>query len=522
MRRRVSTALGVFALAVGLVAAGAWSTGRPSTPAAAAKGPPTGGTITETVTGGQWPTLDPATDSQDAADSEYFNLIYGELFQAGPHGKLVPDLASGYRYADNGLQLDVTIRQGATFSDGTPYTAADVAWSINRDLGSPLAQIDFLNFDVVKLPVTSSGDTVTLDLKSKDSALISAFIISAPNWTVDQAALNRMGVTSYGQKPVGAGPFKVASNSASTRLDLVKNSSYWQKGRPYLSGMDIVSVGEDNSALAAMQSGTAQVAMFFSSIPLVRQVQRSKQFKVIVPPSTFYQFVSFNETKPPFNNVLAREAVIYATNPKVLVNKLYSNFYPVVQGPTAPGEKFFYGPDVPGYMKYDLKKAKALVKRLGGLTVDLATTSNNEYWQTEAEALSSQWGAAGINTHIILNTLQETLIQLNANSWQALDSNWGGFDPGLAMPYYFSSSGGASGIHSAKLDGMLNQALGASSSSVRAGLYKQIGEFMAKNAMADFLYDKPFLWLTTTNVGWIPRHAPTYGEIFWQDVYLTK
>jgi peptide/nickel transport system substrate-binding protein len=281
-------------------------------------------------------------------------------------------------------------------------------------------------------------------------------------------------------------------------------------------------LGEDNSALAAMQSGTAQVAMFFSSIPLVRQVQRTKQFDVVVPPSTFYQFVSLNETKPPFNSILAREAVIYATNPKVLVSKLYSNFYPVVEGPTAPGEKFFYGPRVPGYLPYDLAKAKALVKRLGGLTVDLATTSNSEYWLTEAEALASQWGAAGIKTHIVLNTLQETLLQLSSGNWQALDSNWGGLDPGLALPYYFSSTGGATGIHSPELDAMMNEALAAPTSAARASLYKQIGEFMAKNAMADFLYDKPFLWLTGKNVGWIPEHAPTYGEIFWQDVYLTR
>jgi peptide/nickel transport system substrate-binding protein len=522
MRSRVSSVLFVLVLAAGMVAAGGWAAGQATRPASPAKGPSSGGTITETVTGGQWPTLDPATDSQDAADAEYFNLIYGELFQAGPKGKLVPDLATGYRYTDGDLQLDITIRPGATFSDGTPYTAADVAWSINRDLTSPMAQIDFPNFDVVSLPITSSGNTVTLNLKSKDLALISAFITSAPNWTVDQAALNRMGGTAYGQMPVGAGPFKVTSNSASSKLDLVKNTSYWQAGHPLLSGMNILSVGEDNSSLAAMQSGTSQVAMFFSSIPLVRQVQRSKEFDVIVPPSTFYQFVSLNETKPPFNNIMAREALIYATNAKVLVNKLYSNFYPVVEGPTAPGELFFYGPDVPGYMTYDLAKAKALVKKLGGLNVDLATTSNNEYWLTEAEALSSEWGAAGIKTHIILNTLQETLLQLSSNQWQALDSNWGGFDPGLAMPYYFSSTGGATGIHSPKLDAMLNEALAAPTASARASLYKQIGEFMAKNAMADFLYDKPFLWLTTKNVGWIPKYGPTYGEIFWQDVYLTK
>jgi peptide/nickel transport system substrate-binding protein len=172
-------------------------------------------------------------------------------------------------------------------------------------------------------------------------------------------------------------------------------------------------------------------------------------------------------------------------------------------------------------LDYDLAKAKALVKQLGGLSFDLATTSNSSYWSTEATVLKEQWAAAGINAKIVLNNLTETLQQLGSNDWQSLDSNWGGYtDPGLALPYYFSSSGGATGIHSAALDNLMNEAISSFNSETRAKLYKEIGEMMAKNADAVFLYDKPFLLLAAKNIGWLPTEAKNYGEILWQDVYL--
>ncbi|MBO0692189.1 MAG: ABC transporter substrate-binding protein [Acidimicrobiaceae bacterium] len=488
-----------------------------------AAGPKAGGKITESVTGGLWPTLDPATDNQDAADSQWLSLIYGELFQAGPGGKLLPDLATGYHYSHNGLQLDITIRPGVKFSDGNPLTAAVAAWSLNRDLAAPIAQIDFPNFAVVKKPIVSSGNTLILNMKSKDAALAQAFVGSAPNWVVDRVALNKMGTKAYDQKPIGAGPFMVASNAANSTINLVRNPGYWQKGHPYLSAIKVVSVGDDSSAYSAMQSGQVQIADFFANIPLVLRVQKSKQFNVIIPPSTFYQFVSLNQTKPPFNNIKAREALYYATDAPLLVKKLYSNFYPVVEGPTAPGELFFYGPKVPGYLNYNLAKAKALVKQVGGINFSLATTSNSSYWSTEATALKQQWAAAGINAKIVLNNLTETLQQLGSNNWQALDSNWGGnTDPGLALPYYFSSKGGATGIHSAALDNLMNKGISTFNPEKRANIYKQIGEMMAKNADAVFLYDKPFLLLAAKNIGWLPTHAKNYGEILWQDVYLNS
>ena len=104
----------------------------------------------------QWPGLDAATDTQDAADADLMNAIYGQLFELAPGQKVIPDEASGNRFSDNFQTVTITLRKGLVFSNGDPVTASDVAWSINRDLLPKYGNIGDVNFPI-KGNVTSSG-----------------------------------------------------------------------------------------------------------------------------------------------------------------------------------------------------------------------------------------------------------------------------------------------------------------------------------------------------------------------------
>ena len=68
---------------------------------------------------GSWPGLDPATDTDGAANQSYMDSIFGELFGLNSAGKIVPDLATGYSFSNGGKTINITLRQGVTFSDGT-------------------------------------------------------------------------------------------------------------------------------------------------------------------------------------------------------------------------------------------------------------------------------------------------------------------------------------------------------------------------------------------------------------------
>jgi peptide/nickel transport system substrate-binding protein len=501
--------------AFGPVGAGASPTpGRPSTGHQAGS---SNGTLKLLVIGGEWPNLDPALDTQDAADSTLLDSIYGDLFEFGAHGVPIPDEASGYKFLNGGMTVDISLRHGLVFSDGTPFTAQDVASSISRVLLPQNACICDADFAAVKSVTASGPDTVVLTMSRPFAPIIGAFNGTGPNWTVDPTALTKEGTTGFGQSPVGAGPYKVVHNAANSVLQLTANPSYWKKGYPKVKNLTFTSVANDTSAYDAILSGEAQVAAGVTTIPLIKQVMHgSSSIKVYTTPATFYEFVSLNETTAPFNNIKAREALYYATDPQVLVSHLYGGLYSVVESPTASGEDF-YIPKVPGYRTYDLAKAKSLVKQLGGLSVTLATTANTPYWETEVTALQSQWQAAGIKVTLAMNDLEETLAQLEHNSWEALDSNWGGADPALALPTYFESNGPFTGIHDSTLDNLINEAAATTDNATRLHLYKEVAARMNQLAEVPFLYQKPIFTFATKNVHGISTVAFTY----WENVSLS-
>ncbi len=92
--------------------------------------------LEETGLTGAWPTgLDPATDGNGSANQSYMDAIYGNLFQLGADGKLIPDLALSATPSDGGKTYTIALRPGVKFSDGTPFNAAAVAWNFQQGPG---------------------------------------------------------------------------------------------------------------------------------------------------------------------------------------------------------------------------------------------------------------------------------------------------------------------------------------------------------------------------------------------------
>ena len=449
-----------------------------------------GGTLSFVSVTSQWPGLDPATDTQDAADYAYLSSIYGQLIELQPGGSIAPDQASGWAYSNHNSTLTLTIRKGVKFSDGNPLTAAVVAWSINRDLLPQYGNIGDVNFPLTAAGAVAVGNTVVMNTKQPDTGLAYAFVNEAPNYTVDQVALASMGDTAYSQHPIGAGPFKVVSNLASSSLTVVKNSSYWQKGHPVLNGITWTNVGTDQSALAALQTGQAQLATGVTTIPSIQQAP-SQGMTVTRLPQTVDEFINLNSSKAPFNNILARQAVEYATNSASLVKNLYrGSGYSLIQSESAPGQNFPVKTNK-YFLGYNLKKAQSLVQQLGGLTVNLSTTTNSAFWINEVQAIATMWEAAGIHVNIQDYSLQQMLGITFAGTWQAIDENWGpSVNPTINDGQFFKGGAVFSGTNDPTLNGLLNQSSGYNNPTVLAKVYGQIANLMNQKVYAVWMYAK--------------------------------
>ena len=482
-RLGVSATLLAAALAAAACGSGSSSTSSAGTSAA----PHQGGSLTVlegSGFSGAWPAgLDPATNTNGAAAQSYMESTFGQLFELGSHGKIIPDMATGYSRSNGGKTVTINLRPGMKFTDGTPLNAAAVVWNIDRDLKSPCTCKPLWPVASV---AAQGNDAVVINLKTVFAPLIASFIDSNANWIASPAALKKMGEKQFALTPVGAGPFEVVSDTLSSVLVLKKNPGYWQQGHPYLDQLTFKSVGSDEAAYEAMLAGEGQVYEDMSTPALLKQA--AQHFTVVNQLSTSPYDLQLNTAIPPFNNIKAREAIYYATDIQPIVSHIFDNLYPLTQSFTAPGG-ICYQPTVPGYLPYDLAKAKALVQQLGGLTVNLGTINVLVAKET-TQALQTEWAKAGIKTTISSYDLGPLIAQFTGKKWQAMVQTAGAYDPaaGVGVGFRFSSLSPFSGVHDPKLDGLLNAAAGTLNMSQRCKLYGQAAQYIAQQAYGPFYF----------------------------------
>jgi peptide/nickel transport system substrate-binding protein len=514
-----------LAVALALTAAACSSTSSSSTSstAPASGAPKAGGSLTVfewNGYSGDWPAgLDPATNINGAATQSQMDAIYGELFELGPKGAIVPDLATGYNISNGGKTITLDIRQGVKFTDGTAFNGAAVLWNIQRDLKSTCTCKPTWTVSSVTSP---SAYTVQINLTAPDGAFIDQIFDSIASPT----AVQTMGAKAFAVKPVGAGPFEVVSDTLSSALVLKKNPGYWQQGRPYLDNLTFKTVGGDEAAYEAMLAGEGQVYEGMSTPSLIKQA--GSHFNVVnESPSTVYD-LQLNTLTPPFNNPKARQAIYAATNIAPILAHIFANAYPTAQGFTGPGG-ICNEPAVPGYQGYDPTLAKSLVQQSGldKVTIKLGTIQNPVAQET-TEALQTEWASVGIHATIADYPLAGLIAQFVSGKWQSMVQTAGAWDPagGVGVGFRFESASPFSGVHDTKLNNLLNQAQAAPSMSQRCSLYNQAAQYIAQNYYGPFYFAYAPANVAVKNVvgPGITEPLPTVvvqPAILWEDVAYT-
>jgi peptide/nickel transport system substrate-binding protein len=501
---------GVAAVLVALVASG--------TSSATTRGT-TGATQSLTVVGAAatWPQLNPVTDPEGPADYLMLNAIYGQLFEQGTNHTLIPDLATGYKFSDNNTLVTISLRSGVTFQDGSPFTAQAVQQNIENALNPANACLCLFDWSDVKSVTTAGTDTVQLHLATPFPPIIEAFIGEAPNWTPSPTALAKAGAGAFDQHPVGAGPFEVESNSESSQLVLKRYPGYWQSGHPYLQSLKFVSTATDETAYEALESGSAQMTQL-ASVALIHQARG--QFHVSTIPGTGVSLLNFNTKTPPFNNILAREAVTYATNEQQILEKIDSGYGTITESPTGPGGRF-YEPKVPGYHSYDLEKARALVKQLGGLSATLMTGNTPEQ-VVLATALQEQWKLAGITVNLEPLAFAAEVENLMHHTWQVTAGEAGGPDPVVGVESLANNlgcQGAFSAVCDPVLDGLIQQLRTNPDQSARAKVFREAAARIADQAYAVYGVVTPWNVVTSVPVTGMTLVSGEDGPIVnWEDV----
>ncbi len=240
-------------------------------------------------------------------------FIYEPLVYVNPlqNGKTTPMLASSWSWGAGNKSLTFTIRSGVKWSDGTPLTAADVAFTFN--LMKKYPTLDLTGVWSVLSSVTATGsNTVTMNFSSV--AVPYFYYIADQTPIVPQHIWSTIAnpATATISKPVGSGPYLMSKCSPSN-ITYTANPHYWQPGLPKIHTIQYPAFTSNNTANDTLANGQAQWGAQY--IPDIQAFYTSKNanYHYWFPPVLNVSMVP-NLTNPLLSNVKVREAISYAIN----------------------------------------------------------------------------------------------------------------------------------------------------------------------------------------------------------------
>ena len=226
-----------------------------------------------------------------------FQQMFESLYEVTPDGKDVqPLLAEGYKLSDDKLTWTFTLKQGVTFSNGAAMTSDDVKFSLDQARATK-GGWEFLD---VAIKSVDAPDPSTVVIKTKYPwAPLLADLANFNNAVLPKDYAGKSHDDFY-KAPIGTGPFVWDHWDKGTELQLKKNPTYWDAGKPSIDSVTWKVVPDDNSRNVQIQGGQAQINENppFSSI---EQLKGQPNVKVDLFPSTKTDYVMMNQNEKPYD-----------------------------------------------------------------------------------------------------------------------------------------------------------------------------------------------------------------------------
>ncbi|HYA45855.1 MAG TPA: ABC transporter substrate-binding protein [Acidimicrobiales bacterium] len=368
-------------------------------------------------------------------------LVYEPLFRYDPlHGKYIPWLATSGTWT-NATTYVIQVRNGVTWSNGSPLTGADVAYSINLAENPAIPYSALVSEGLIG--ATASGNTVTVTFKSP--APYVAWQTYLWNWDiVPQAIWSKVpakdDVTVANTNPVGSGPLLLVKSSiTSTQACYQFNTNWWAIKQLGLSFhfkylCDSVNASNNVELSAIMSNDIDWSNNFLPGINTLITIGGNNFITTYYPSNPYMlsantAWIELNTSKAPMSNVNFRKAVAYAIDPQQVVTGVYTG---IVEAANPTGlmpnlASFINQGIVKQYgFSYNPAKAKAFLKASGyaGQKLTLEVPDGWTDWMAAIQVIASDLNAVGINvvpTYPSYNT--RTLDLENGTFDMAIDNN---------------------------------------------------------------------------------------------------
>jgi peptide/nickel transport system substrate-binding protein len=289
-------------------------------------GPRDGGTLTYLLSG-EVMSLDPATftvPSNPSFLAPRALAIFGALAVENPAtGDLDMRIARSIESSDS-LHWTLKLRPDVRFSDGTTLDAAAVKFNWER-LADPAEHAPMGRYARLMASMkVRDAQTLDVTLKAPDSAF-PRVVAESLTYIGSPKAIRAKG-EKFGERPVGAGPYRVEEFVRNDHLTLVRNTRYY--GTTHLDRIVIKPVVDETQRLNTLKSDGADA--MYSSDPNTAARAKDAGDEVAATTLNGGSDIMFNVKRAPFDDVRARKAVAYALDRRALSKELYGGEAPTV------------------------------------------------------------------------------------------------------------------------------------------------------------------------------------------------
>ncbi|RNF38176.1 ABC transporter substrate-binding protein [Planococcus salinus] len=363
--------------------------------------------------GGDSVSLDPIT----VTDGESFKVtknIFDTLINFGEQDtEIEPGLATDWEAAEDGLTYTLTLREGVMFHDGTEFNADAVVANFERWAGGDADQFPYYGSmfggfgdedgHVIE-SVTATGDyEVEFKLKRPQAPFLKNLAMS-PFGIASPTAVEAAG-DSFGDNPVGTGPFTFVDWSRNDSVTIEKFDDYWIEDEPKLDRVIFRSIPDNSARLNALLSGEIDLADGITPSDGAT-IEGDDNLQLFERPSMNVGYLGMTVTREPFDDPLVRQAMNHAIDKQAIVDAFFEGRAEVAKNPIPPVISG-YNDNIEGY-EYDPDRARELLAEAGlpdGFDMELyAMPVPRPYMpdgQKVAEAIQSNLADIGVNAEIV-------------------------------------------------------------------------------------------------------------------------
>ena len=430
----------------------------------------------------------------------YARTVFDPLMITGSDGTPQPYLAQSVTPNADYTVWTITLRPNLVFHNGTPCDSAALAANIAAQQASGLTGPEFTTISNVSVV---NSQTVTVTMKTPwvpfDYYLTGGIggqiaYVAEPNWLSSNSQTN----------PIGTGPFVFQEWIPNDHFTATKNPHYWRPGLPYLDSITYKPIPDPDQLLATLQSGGVDI-MHTDTADAIIALRANNSFGYIDDSQNTIGepdmgCLLLNLSKPPFDNLKARQAAAYAISSKEYVAVIDKGVNPTSNGPFIPGSPYYVADN--GFPEYNPSMAKQLVKEVEKdtgqpLSVSLNHTPDSNTTKI-AEFLQAQLQAAGMTVSLtpiqqaqIINTA--LLGTFEAQVWRQFNA----VDPDLNYIFWSPTNATTPGfaINMARntdpaMETALQKGRQSSNKADRVAAYQEVTDLMGK--------DIPYIWYDRT------------------------